>query len=126
MKGSKILGDRLQELRKDKGMPQFKLAQILGVATSSVGKWERGEIYPRIDNMLLITEEFGVSMDYFFKIRKNTTEKEVGKWFNRCIKEGKSEEEVINQFQKMVIYKSKSIDDFMYRSAITKEEFEDL
>ena len=40
---------KIQQLRKQNGMSQEKLAQLLGVSRQSVSKWESGQSLPEID-----------------------------------------------------------------------------
>lgn len=44
----------------------------IGLSQSGFEKMVSGNSFPRVDNLLLIAEYFGVSMDYFFE-RKNLT-----------------------------------------------------
>lgn len=40
---NKQLGEKIQRVRKDKNMSQMKLAEIVGVQTTTIGNIERGE-----------------------------------------------------------------------------------
>lgn len=60
-------GQKIQNLRKEKGLSQEALASQLNVSRQAVSKWETGEGYPEIDKLLLISELFGVSLDYLMK-----------------------------------------------------------
>lgn len=55
--------EKLQELRKQKGMTQEELAQALFVSRAAVSKWESGRGYPAIDSLKAISVYFGVSVD---------------------------------------------------------------
>lgn len=39
---SKIFGQFIAQLRKDKSMTQAELAQIIGVTDKAISRWERG------------------------------------------------------------------------------------
>lgn len=56
-------GDFLYELRKEKGITQAELAQILGVTNKAVSKWETGEAMPETSLLLPIARTFGVTVD---------------------------------------------------------------
>lgn len=56
--------EKLQELRKQKGLTQEELAQILYVSRAAVSKWESGRGYPGIESLKAIAKYFGVSIDY--------------------------------------------------------------
>lgn len=51
-------GDNLRNLRKSKKMSQEKLAEKIGVSRQSVSKWECGEAYPEMDNILTLCNIF--------------------------------------------------------------------
>ena len=58
------LNDRIKQLRKEKGLTQGQLADILGVTDKAVSKWEVGESNPDISLLAKLAEVFGVSVDY--------------------------------------------------------------
>jgi len=62
-----IFGEKLQQLRKKSGMSQEQLAAQITVSRQAVSKWELGESMPDTDNVLQISELFGVSVDYLLK-----------------------------------------------------------
>ena len=55
--------EKLQELRKNKGLTQEELAEILYVSRTAVSKWESGRGYPNIDSLKEISKFFEVSID---------------------------------------------------------------
>lgn len=55
--------EKLQELRKQRGMTQEELATALYVSRTAVSKWESGRGYPSIDSLKAISGFFGVSLD---------------------------------------------------------------
>ena len=62
-----IFSEKLQILRKNKGYTQEGLADKLGVSRQAVAKWESGQIYPDISNLILISNLMNVSVDYLVK-----------------------------------------------------------
>lgn len=56
-------GEKLQSLRKGKGLTQEELAQALYVSRTAVSKWESGRGYPGIDSLKEISGYFSVSID---------------------------------------------------------------
>ena len=55
--------EKLQELRKNKGLTQEALAEVLYVSRTAVSKWESGRGYPGIESLKHIATYFGVSID---------------------------------------------------------------
>lgn len=60
-------GEKLQQLRKEKGLSQEDLAYQLNVSRQAVSKWESQNGYPEMEKMILISELFQVSLDYLLK-----------------------------------------------------------
>ncbi|MBR5312006.1 MAG: helix-turn-helix transcriptional regulator [Clostridia bacterium] len=55
--------EKLQELRKRKGLTQEQLAESLYVSRTAVSKWESGRGYPNIDSLKRVAEFFSVTID---------------------------------------------------------------
>ena len=55
--------EKLQELRKQKGLTQEDLAEELYVSRAAVSKWESGRGYPNIDSLKEISRFFSVTID---------------------------------------------------------------
>lgn len=55
--------EKLQELRKQKGLTQEELAQALYVSRTAISKWESGRGYPNLDSLKAISKFFGVTVD---------------------------------------------------------------
>lgn len=55
--------EKLQQLRKDKGITQEELAEALYVSRTAVSKWESGRGYPSIDSLKAISVYFSVTID---------------------------------------------------------------
>ena len=55
--------EKLQELRKSKGLTQEELAEALFVSRTAISKWESGRGYPSIDSLKEISRFFGVTID---------------------------------------------------------------
>lgn len=55
--------EKLQELRKQKGLTQEELAQALFVSRAAVSKWESGRGYPNIESLKAISKIFSVTVD---------------------------------------------------------------
>ncbi|MBQ5841982.1 MAG: helix-turn-helix transcriptional regulator [Clostridia bacterium] len=55
--------EKLQELRKQKGLTQEELAEYLYVSRTAISKWESGRGYPNIDSLKVIAKFFEVTID---------------------------------------------------------------
>ena len=55
--------EKLQELRKIKGLTQEELAEHLHVSRTAISKWESGRGYPNIDSLKAISKFYGVTLD---------------------------------------------------------------
>ena len=55
--------EKLQELRKQKGITQEELAESLYVSRTAISKWESGRGYPNLESLKLIAKFFGVTID---------------------------------------------------------------
>ena len=55
--------EKLQELRKSKGLTQEELAEKLFVSRTAISKWESGRGYPSIDSLKEIARFFSVTID---------------------------------------------------------------
>ena len=58
---------KLQLIRKNKGYTQEELAGKLDVSRQAVAKWESGQVYPDISNLIQISKLFNVTVDYLVK-----------------------------------------------------------
>lgn len=61
------IADRIQNLRKTRGISQEKLADEIGVSRQAVSKWESEQSMPDLDKIILISDFFEVTTDYLLK-----------------------------------------------------------
>ena len=61
------IADRIQTLRKSKGISQEELADKVGVSRQAVSKWESGQSAPDIEKIILLSGFFGVTTDFLLK-----------------------------------------------------------
>lgn len=62
-----ILAEKIQTLRKKKGLSQEQLAEACQVSRQSISKWEADIALPETDKLLLLSEIFHVSLDVLLK-----------------------------------------------------------
>lgn len=56
-------GAFLAQLRKDAGLTQAQLGDIVGVSNKTISRWETGSYMPDLDNCLALSEQFGVTVN---------------------------------------------------------------
>ena len=83
---TKRVGAFLKELRKENGMTQLQLAEIMGVTDKAVSKWERDLSVPDVNSIPKLAETFGVTVDELMQVKTETKEnishnKTNYKWF---------------------------------------------
>lgn len=100
------IGDTIAKLRKEKGWTQNELAEMLKVSDKAISKWESNKGDPSIEFLPVMSELFGVTLDYLMT--------------------GKEQEEKIVTMSKLELCAKKDnpkiIDNFSYDSAHLKNE----
>ena len=75
------LGERLKESRVNKGYSQGDVAELLHISRQSISKWENGNSYPDLDNLVKLSNYYEVSIDELLKenqeFKKKIAENEV-------------------------------------------------
>lgn len=61
------IADRIQHLRKSKGLSQEELADKIGVSRQAVSKWESEQSTPDIEKIILLSDYFETTTDYLLK-----------------------------------------------------------
>ena len=68
------VADRIQNLRKIKGISQEQLAEAIGVSRQAVSKWESEQSTPDLEKIVLMSDFFDVTTDYLLKGIEPTNE----------------------------------------------------
>lgn len=61
------IAERIQVLRKARGISQEELADKTGVSRQAVSKWESGQSTPDVDKVIIMSEYFDITTDYILK-----------------------------------------------------------
>ena len=61
------IADRIQQLRKSKGISQEELANSIGVSRQAVSKWESAQSVPDIEKIILLSDYFETTTDFLLK-----------------------------------------------------------
>lgn len=60
-------GEKLYQLRKEKGLSQEALANEVNTTRQAISKWENNQGYPETEKLLILSRLFAVSIDYLLK-----------------------------------------------------------
>ena len=60
------IGEKIRTKRRERGLTQAELANILGVTKAAVSKWENEDSYPDITLLPQIAQIFHITMDELF------------------------------------------------------------
>lgn len=74
------IADRIQSLRKAKGISQEELADRIGVSRQAVSKWESEQSSPDLEKIILLSDYFEVTTDYLLKGIESKTESGEKRW----------------------------------------------
>lgn len=71
------IGNKIRELRKQRGITQEQLAESIGISFQAVSKWENNIALPDITLVPVLASYFGVSMDELFDFNLKEIEQAV-------------------------------------------------
>jgi transcriptional regulator with XRE-family HTH domain len=77
MDNKKLLGKRIKELRKRKGLKQEKLAELVELEPTSISNIENGYNYPSFQNLEKIIKVLDVSFTDVFEFAQHQGEKDL-------------------------------------------------
>ena len=84
-----VLSERIVELRKERGLTQEQLGQLVGVSAQAVSKWEKGGA-PDVELLPALADRLGVTIDALFGREGGEAldvHKTVGRWLHTVPKE---------------------------------------
>ena len=58
------LEEKLVSLRKEKGLSQMKLAEMMNVSRQAISRWEVGTAVPSIENLKFLGRLYNVPLEY--------------------------------------------------------------
>lgn len=80
------IGNKIRELRKQRGITQEQLAESIGISFQAVSKWENNIALPDITLAPVLASYFGVSMDELFDFNLKEIEYAVEKIVDEAYK----------------------------------------
>ena len=72
-------GEKLHTLRKQNHWTQGELAEKLGLSTSAIGMYERGQREPNLETLIAMADAFGVGLSELIGGEKAPPESELEK-----------------------------------------------
>lgn len=117
------IGNKIKELRDEKGWSQKKLAEELSIHPVNMTKLEHGKNMPSADTLIRLSEIFNVSIDYLLsdevKNRNSTTlkDKELLENFEKVERMDDKSKEIIKELLESFIIKQQ------IGKMVTKEKF---
>lgn len=63
---------RLQKLREKRRISRRVLSELCGLHHDAIRRFERGEAEPSVENLILLADFFGVSVDFLVGRQKNS------------------------------------------------------
>ena len=74
----RIVGKRIEEVRKTQGLTQQELGDAIGVSRQRIGQYEKGERILKIDRFSEIAKTLNVSMSYLLNLSNvSSTDKDL-------------------------------------------------
>lgn len=77
------LGANIKRFRLERGLTQEEVANHLGISFQSISKWERGESYPDIELLPVLSNYFGVNVDELLGVSEPSKKKKYDDINNR-------------------------------------------
>lgn len=69
----KTVGERIKQLRKNKGESQAKLGEVIGLSQNSISKLENNETQLTLENQCNLVKHFNISHDYLITGKDNNS-----------------------------------------------------
>ena len=91
-------GEILAELRKDKGIRQKELAELMHVSASTISNYETGAHYPDVEKLMELADYFDVTTDYLLGRCVSNLSPDV---FEKPVSSGMTVSDLINSFVRL-------------------------
>ncbi len=98
MDNKKLIGKRIKELRKHKGLTQEQLSELINIEPGSLSGIESGRFYPSLHNLDKMSSILGVELVEFFKFSTVDVPQNIDEELEDIIKN-------LNSQNKVLIYK---------------------
>ena len=78
-----MIGSRIKELRKERGMTQEQLAKSVGISSQAISKWENNIALPDITLVPILAQIFGVTIDDLFAYNRKEIQNDIEQYVQR-------------------------------------------
>ena len=107
------LGDKLQQLRKNKGWSQEQLSKKIGAHQKYISRYENNSSKPSADTLRKLSEVFGVTVDYLLAEEPEgdssgggIKDKELLHWFEEADKLPQHDQELIKEMIEALVVRN--------------------
>ena len=69
------VSELIYKKRKEKGLTQSQLGEMLGISNKAVSKWEKGESFPEFSAIQPLCEILGITADELVQGKENQNDK---------------------------------------------------
>ncbi len=97
------IGKFIAACRKEKGMTQNELAEILDVTDKAVSKWENGRCMPDISSLQTLTETLGITINELLSGERITEDKHLERADENIVQLLRKVIEMENRTQKILL-----------------------
>lgn len=95
MDNKKLLGKRIKELRKHKGLTQEQLSELIDIEPGSLSGIESGRFFPSLHNLDKMSAILGVELAEFFKFSTVDVPQNIDDELENIIKNQNSENKIL-------------------------------
>ncbi len=114
------LGNRLYDMRKEKGLSQEQAAEVLGVTRQTISKWETDQSTPDFDKILPLCALYGISTEELLTGKKQNYTSNVNDTVNDNSSTDNNEYTADDRFNYQTDYQNENI----YESNLSTEQNE--
>jgi transcriptional regulator with XRE-family HTH domain len=108
-----VLGDRIKQLRKEKGLSQAELGKLVGLSYAQIGRYEKKGMQPSAEVLNKIAEALGASPDFLLngsaeeKAANHLSDKELIQQFKEVEQMAEEDKSFVKRFLDAFITKIK-------------------
>lgn len=99
----KLLGKRIQEIRRSKNITQEYLAELVGIETVSLSNIERGKYYPTAENLNKIITILNIEPEDLFSFKHLSTQQELIEEINKKLMNDEKLTQIVYKFCKFYL-----------------------